>query len=93
MALRVPALPFTFVVHALGISLLVLVLVWTIDFRGGFAWESTNKSLIFNVSPTFSLSLSPDSCWSCFYHNSFPQFPFGFYCLWLLICSCRVCLW
>jgi cytochrome b-561 len=58
MALGVPAVPFTFVVHALGISGLVLVLVWTIDFRGGFAWKSTNKSLIFNVSPSLSLSLS-----------------------------------
>ncbi|XP_059451754.1 transmembrane ascorbate ferrireductase 1-like [Corylus avellana] len=55
MALGVAALPFTFVVHALGIFLLVLVLVWTIDFRGGFAWEATNKSLIFNIHPLLML--------------------------------------
>lgn len=49
MALGVSATPLTFVVHALGVSTLVLVLVWSIYFRGGFAWEATNKNLIFNV--------------------------------------------
>ncbi|KAG2715861.1 hypothetical protein I3843_03G100600 [Carya illinoinensis] len=55
MALGVKALPFTFVVHVLGIAGLILVLVWTIDFRGGLAWESTNKSLIFNIHPVLML--------------------------------------
>ena len=49
MALAVAALPFTFVVHLLGIVLIILVLVWNIHFRGGLAWDSSNKSLIFNV--------------------------------------------
>lgn len=57
MALRVPAIPFTFVAHTLAIAALVLVLVWNIHFRGGFAWEATNKNLIFNVSLSLSLSL------------------------------------
>ncbi|RXI08416.1 hypothetical protein DVH24_022560 [Malus domestica] len=49
MALKVPAVAFTFVVHTLGVTALALVLVWTIHFRGGLAWEATNKNLIFNV--------------------------------------------
>ncbi|XP_054779968.1 transmembrane ascorbate ferrireductase 1-like [Prosopis cineraria] len=49
MALAVPALRFTFVVHFLGVALIVLVLVWNLHFRGGLAWESSNKSLIFNI--------------------------------------------
>lgn len=49
MALAVPAVPFTFVVHLLGIAGIIMVLIWNIDFRGGLAWESTNKNLIFNV--------------------------------------------
>lgn len=55
MALGAPATPFTIVAHALGIAGLVLVLVWTIDFRGGLAWEATNKSLIFNIHPVLML--------------------------------------
>lgn len=55
MALRVPAIPFTFVAHTLGIAALVLVLVWNIHFRGGFAWEATNKNLIFNLHPLLML--------------------------------------
>ncbi|KAM5557327.1 transmembrane ascorbate ferrireductase 1 [Rosa sericea] len=50
-AIGAPSTPFTFVVHALGVALLVLVLVWSIYFRGGFAWEATNKNLIFNLHP------------------------------------------
>ncbi|KAF5732351.1 transmembrane ascorbate ferrireductase 1 [Tripterygium wilfordii] len=55
MALGVKAAPFTFVLHALGIALAVLVLIWNIDFRGGIVWESTNKSLIFNLHPVLML--------------------------------------
>ncbi|XP_037496396.1 transmembrane ascorbate ferrireductase 1 [Jatropha curcas] len=50
MALEVKALPFTFVTHALAVAGAILVLVWCIYFRGGLAWEASNKSLIFNVS-------------------------------------------
>ena len=50
MVLGVRAIPFTFVAHVLAILGLVFVLVWTLHFRGGLAWEATNKSLIFNVS-------------------------------------------
>lgn len=56
MALRVAAIPFTFVVHLLAVAGIVMVLVWNIHFRGGLAWESSNKALIFNVC--FSLSLT-----------------------------------
>ncbi|XP_009340012.1 transmembrane ascorbate ferrireductase 1-like [Pyrus x bretschneideri] len=55
MALKVPAVAFTSVVHTLGIAALVLVLVWTIHFRGGLAWEATNKNLIFNLHPVLML--------------------------------------
>lgn len=33
-----------------------MVLVWSIHFRGGLAWEAENKNLIFNVSPSFLFS-------------------------------------
>lgn len=49
MAIGVKALPFSFVVHFLGVVGAILVLIWNISFRGGLAWESTNKGLIFNV--------------------------------------------
>ncbi|KAJ7974204.1 transmembrane ascorbate ferrireductase 1 [Quillaja saponaria] len=55
MALGLPAIPFTFVAHVLGIAGIVLVLVWNLDFRGGLAWESSNKSLIFNIHPVLML--------------------------------------
>ena len=45
----VRALPFTYVAHVLEVAAAVLVLVWNIYFRGGIAWDSTNKSYIFNV--------------------------------------------
>ncbi|KAJ7969968.1 transmembrane ascorbate ferrireductase 1 [Quillaja saponaria] len=51
MALGLPATPFTFMAHLLGIAGVVLVLVWNINFRGGLAWESSNKTLIFNIHP------------------------------------------
>lgn len=57
MALAVPAILITFVTHVLAIAGFILVLVWTLHFRGGFAWEAENKNLIFNVS-SLSLSLS-----------------------------------
>lgn len=55
MALGVKATPFTFAVHALAIAGAVMVLVWTISFRGGLAWEASNKSLIFNIHPVLML--------------------------------------
>ncbi|KAJ1411559.1 Cytochrome b561/ferric reductase transmembrane [Sesbania bispinosa] len=55
MALRVPAIPFTFVVHLLGVAGIVMVLVWNIYYRGGLAWEASNKALIFNLHPVLML--------------------------------------
>ncbi|KAJ9164170.1 hypothetical protein P3X46_023776 [Hevea brasiliensis] len=55
MALEVKALPFTFVAHALAIAGAILVLVWCIHFRGGLAWEASNKNLIFNIHPVLML--------------------------------------
>ncbi|OAY71047.1 putative ascorbate-specific transmembrane electron transporter 1 [Ananas comosus] len=43
--------PFTFVSHALAAAAAMLVLVWCIHFRGGLAYEATDKSLIFNLTP------------------------------------------
>ncbi|KAL2920653.1 Transmembrane ascorbate ferrireductase 1 [Bienertia sinuspersici] len=51
----VKATPLTFVVHALAIACAVLVLVWNIYFRGGLAWEATDKNLIFNLHPVMML--------------------------------------
>lgn len=60
MALGVPAVPFTYVAHLLGIVAIVLVLVWNLHFRGGLAWNSDNKAQIFNVLSLQSLPI-------CFY--------------------------
>ncbi|GLU24242.1 hypothetical protein SLE2022_401920 [Rubroshorea leprosula] len=55
MALGIKALPFTFFAHLLAIVGAVMVLVWCIHFRGGLAWEASNKSLIFNIHPVLML--------------------------------------
>jgi len=55
IAIAVQALPLSFVVHFLAIAGAILVLVWNLYFRGGLAWESTNKSLIFNFHPVLML--------------------------------------
>lgn len=49
------SLPFSFVAHVIALVLAVLVLVWNIHFRGGIAWEATNKNLIFNLHPVLML--------------------------------------
>lgn len=53
--LGIVARPVTWVVHMLGLAAIVLVLVWCIYFRGGLAWEATNKSHIFNLHPVLML--------------------------------------
>ncbi|KAJ6883054.1 transmembrane ascorbate ferrireductase 1-like [Populus alba x Populus x berolinensis] len=55
MAIGVEALPLTFVAHALAVAGVVMVLVWNLYYRGGLAWEATNKSLIFNLHPVLML--------------------------------------
>ncbi|CAI9092210.1 OLC1v1027397C1 [Oldenlandia corymbosa var. corymbosa] len=55
MATGVKAVPFAAVTQVLGVAALILVLIWCISFRGGLAWESTNKSLIFNIHPVLML--------------------------------------
>ncbi|KVI10130.1 cytochrome b561, eukaryote [Cynara cardunculus var. scolymus] len=49
MGLEIKALYLSYVVHVLGVAGAVMVLVWNIYFRGGLAWESSNKNLIFNA--------------------------------------------
>lgn len=49
MAVGINAMPVTFVAHALAVIAAIMVLVWSISYRGGLAWEATNKNLIFNV--------------------------------------------
>jgi cytochrome b-561 len=51
----ISAIPITFVAHALAVAGVIMVLVWCIDFRGGLAWDSTNKNLIFNIHPVLML--------------------------------------
>ncbi|PIN18273.1 cytochrome b [Handroanthus impetiginosus] len=55
MAIGVKALPFSFVAHFLAVVGAILVLIWCIVFRGGLAWEDTNKNLIFNIHPVLML--------------------------------------
>lgn len=50
MGLEINAVYLSYVVHVLAVAGAVMVLVWNIHFRGGLAWESSNKNLIFNVS-------------------------------------------
>ncbi|XP_028065534.1 transmembrane ascorbate ferrireductase 1-like [Camellia sinensis] len=51
----VKAMALSVVAHVLGIAGAVMVLVWCIHFRGGLAWDSSNKSLIFNIHPVLIL--------------------------------------
>ncbi|KAL9240448.1 hypothetical protein vseg_014667 [Gypsophila vaccaria] len=55
MAAAVKAAPLTYVVHVLAVVAAVMVLVWCISFRGGLAWDSSNKNLIFNIHPVLML--------------------------------------
>ncbi|KAE8672347.1 Transmembrane ascorbate ferrireductase 1 [Hibiscus syriacus] len=55
MAIGVKALHLSVVPHVLAIAGAVMVLVWNIHFRGGLAWESSNKNLIFNIHPVLML--------------------------------------
>ncbi|CAM8887816.1 hypothetical protein QQ045_026161 [Rhodiola kirilowii] len=49
------AVTFTYAAHVLAIVGAALVLLWTIHFRGGLAWEASNKGLIFNLHPVLML--------------------------------------
>ena len=42
--------PIFSVVRVLGFIIAVLVLTWTVHYRGGLALSSGNKDLIFNVN-------------------------------------------
>ncbi|KAM0888016.1 hypothetical protein ACQ4PT_028615 [Festuca glaucescens] len=55
MGLGVRAAPFTYVAHALAVAAAAMVLFWCVHFRGGLAFEATNKNLIFNVHPVLML--------------------------------------
>jgi len=77
MTIGVEALPLTFVAHALAVAGAVTVLVWNLYYRGGLAWEATNKSLIFNVSLSLMLS--------SFYFGSVDSFLGVFFCVCVFI--------
>ncbi|XAR51561.1 Ascorbate ferrireductase (transmembrane) [Bertholletia excelsa] len=51
MAVPVSQFPIFLVVRILGVVSTVLVLIWTVHYRGGLALISDNKNLIFNVHP------------------------------------------
>ncbi|XP_022738511.1 transmembrane ascorbate ferrireductase 1 [Durio zibethinus] len=55
MAIGIKAPHLAIVPHALAVAGAVMVLVWCIYFLGGLAWESSNKSLIFNIHPVLML--------------------------------------
>lgn len=55
MAVGINAMPVTFVAHALAVIAAIMVLVWSISYRGGLAWEAKNKNLIFNLHPVLML--------------------------------------
>lgn len=49
MAVGINAMPVTFAAHVVAVIAAIMVLVWSISYRGGLAWEAENKNLIFNV--------------------------------------------
>ncbi|CAH8373263.1 unnamed protein product [Eruca vesicaria subsp. sativa] len=55
MSVGINARMVALAVHALAVVASVMVLIWSISYRGGFAWESTNKTLIFNLHPVLTL--------------------------------------
>ncbi|TYI11473.1 hypothetical protein ES332_A09G209700v1 [Gossypium tomentosum] len=55
MGIEVKSWELAFVPHALASAGAVMVLVWCIYLRGGLAWESSNKSLVFNIHPVLML--------------------------------------
>ena len=36
-------------VHVVGAAVVVMVFIWSLAYRGGVAWTTENKGLIFNV--------------------------------------------
>ncbi|KAK7270850.1 hypothetical protein RJT34_26328 [Clitoria ternatea] len=55
MALGVSPIPFTLVVYILGVAAIIMIFLWNIHFRGGFAWNTSHKPLIFNIHPVLLL--------------------------------------
>lgn len=51
MAAPVVRFPIFPVVRIIGVAVALLVLIWTVHYRGGLALISENKDLIFNVHP------------------------------------------
>ncbi|KAA8547827.1 hypothetical protein F0562_004256 [Nyssa sinensis] len=51
MAVPVVPFPIFLLVRIIGIIVTVLVLTWTLHYRGGLALISDNKDLIFNIHP------------------------------------------
>ncbi|XP_002981734.2 probable ascorbate-specific transmembrane electron transporter 2 [Selaginella moellendorffii] len=43
--------PFILTVHILGVAAAILVLIWSISYRGGLNWNAVNKNLVFNIHP------------------------------------------
>ncbi|RWV94109.1 hypothetical protein GW17_00043391 [Ensete ventricosum] len=69
------AAPFTYASHALAVASAAMVLLWCIHFRGGLAFESSNKSLIFNVRyPSSHLLVTSSHFGNSFYNQFFPFF-------------------
>lgn len=58
MAIGLKAVHVSYVVYFLAVVGAILVLIWSIGFRGGLAWEATNKNLIFNVKISSFLHLT-----------------------------------
>ncbi|KAK3003333.1 hypothetical protein RJ639_019276 [Escallonia herrerae] len=51
MTVPVVKFPIIFVVRLLGMLVTALVLIWNVHYRGGMAFISEDKSLIFNIHP------------------------------------------
>lgn len=71
----VKAAPFTYASHALAVASAAMVLVWCVHFRGGLTFESSNKSLIFNVRyPSSHVLVTSSHVGNSFYNQFFPFF-------------------
>ncbi|KAI3970992.1 hypothetical protein MKX01_024639 [Papaver californicum] len=55
MAVPMVGFPIVLLIRIMGVVVSVLVLTWTLHYRGGLALFSDNKDLIFNVHPVLML--------------------------------------
>ncbi|XP_030452224.1 transmembrane ascorbate ferrireductase 2-like isoform X1 [Syzygium oleosum] len=56
MGVPVVRFPIVRIIRAMGVTIISLVLIWAVHFRGGLALVSDDKDLIFNVHPVLMVT-------------------------------------